>query len=93
MEKRSIEDLIKVFDKLSHPKRLEIVLSLLNSKCCVKEMINKINLPQATLSQHLKLLRESNLLTAKREGKKVVYCLEDEWLKDVLSCIKEKIIL
>ncbi|HOJ50441.1 MAG TPA: metalloregulator ArsR/SmtB family transcription factor [Spirochaetota bacterium] len=91
MEKRKTEDIIKVFDKLSHPKRLEIVLNLLESKCCVKEMTDKIKLPQASLSQHLKLLRESNILTTQRMGKKVVYCLEDEWLRDILKYIKEKI--
>jgi ArsR family transcriptional regulator len=90
-EKKSIRDVAKVLSKLSHPLRLELVLRLLENKCCVKEIGEILQLPQATASQHLKQLRESGIVEDNRKGNIVEYCITDPWILDFLTDLKSKI--
>lgn len=89
--KKSLKEVAKILQKLSHPLRLELVLRLLDCKCCVKEIGGILNLPQATASQHLKQLRESGIVEDNRKGNQVEYCITDDWIMDLLAHLKSKI--
>lgn len=60
---------------LAHPKRLEIVQLLRKQTLSVTEIQNMLDLPQANLSQHLQILRESGVVITHREGKQIYYRL------------------
>lgn len=89
--KKSLKEAAKVLSKLSHPLRLELVLMLIENRCCVKEIGGNLELAQATVSQHLKQLRESGIVVDNRKGNTVEYCIEDPWLIDLLNHLKSKI--
>lgn len=90
-KKKTVKETAKILQKLAHPVRLEVVLKLLENKCCVKEIGENFGLPQATVSQYLKQLRECNIVEDKRKGNNVEYCITDEWLIDLLLFLKTKI--
>ena len=65
-------DLLKA---LSHPKRLEIVNLLREQELAVSEVKRMLDLPQANLSQHLEVLRQAEVVKARRDGKYIYYSL------------------
>lgn len=60
---------------LSHPKRLEIVHLLRDQELSVSEIQKMLGLPQANLSQHLMVLRDIEVVNARRNGKQIHYSL------------------
>ena len=58
---------------LADPTRLAVLDFLLKQSGTVKEINRGIRVPQNLLSHHLKVLRESGLVSARREGKAVRY--------------------
>lgn len=69
---------------LGHPVRLRIVSGLSGKCSCVKEIWECLGLPQAVVSQHLKVMKESGILTARREGARVCYSLRDPRLGELV---------
>lgn len=90
-EKKNIKEAARILQKLSHLLRLEISLRLLENKCCVKEIGHVLELPQATASQHLKQLREANIVKSNRKSNIVEYCITDPWIIGLLFYLKTKI--
>lgn len=62
-----VADLLKT---LSHPARLMIVCSLVESEYSVGELEEKIEVHQPHLSQHLTVLRNSGIVETRRDGKR-----------------------
>ncbi|MDA3902044.1 MAG: metalloregulator ArsR/SmtB family transcription factor [Desulfuromusa sp.] len=63
----------EILKVLGHPIRLKIVAGLLSQSCNVKKIWECLSLPQATVSQHLALLKNKSIITGRREGVEVYY--------------------
>jgi len=74
---------------LGHPVRLGI-LDLLERKkeLTVTEIYEALELEQAVCSQHLTLMRDKGILTHRREGVNVLYCIGDSRALKVLACVR-----
>jgi ArsR family transcriptional regulator len=72
---------------LGHPVRLRIVAGLAGRCSCVKEIWERLGMPQAVVSQHLKVMKESGLVEARREGVKVCYSLRKGVMTDVVRAL------
>jgi DNA-binding transcriptional ArsR family regulator len=76
---------------LAHPHRLKIVEILqLTGEAPVHAIVGRLNLPQATISQHLNQMRRVGLVKARREGKEVWYSIADPSSLTILDCIRKK---
>lgn len=61
---------------IAHPARVRIIRLLLDRKACVcGEIVGQLPLAQSTVSQHLKILKESGLVQGEVDGPKVCYCI------------------
>lgn len=70
------EDLAKLTWALAHPARVRIVRLLLNRNSCMcGEIVEEMPLAQSTVSQHLKILKESGLVQGEIDGPRVCYCI------------------
>ena len=58
---------------LGHPDRLRILACLIREECYVKNLAEKMGLPQSTVSQHLRVMTDRGILVGIREGVKVCY--------------------
>ena len=67
----------EVFQALADPTRLRIVrlLATTREESCLCELVDSLWEPQYKLSRHLKILRQSGLLTAEKEGRWVYHRL------------------
>ena len=62
---------------IAHPARIAILEHLSKIDSCVcGDIVDEIGLAQATISQHLKALKEAGLIKGNTEGAKVCYCID-----------------
>ena len=70
---------------LGHPARIAIIEYLLKvNQCICGDIVNELPLAQPTISQHLKELKNANLIKGNIEGNSICYCLNEETF-DVLK--------
>ena len=69
---------------LGHPARVAILeyISIQNS-CICNDLVSEIGLAQATISQHLRELKNIGLLQGEIEGKSVCYCINQKRWKEI----------
>jgi ArsR family transcriptional regulator len=60
---------------LAHPVRLMLVCTLVEGEYSVSALEEKLDVHQPTLSQQLTVLREADIIEARKEGKQVFYRL------------------
>lgn len=73
------ESLATACKAISHPARLEILQALaLRGACYCGEIVDLIPLSQATVSQHLKILKNAGLITGEIDGPRSCYCINTE---------------
>jgi ArsR family transcriptional regulator len=70
---------------LAHPTRIAILEILRRGEICVCEMCPELGASQANVSQHLAVLRDSNLVATRREGTRMMYRVTDERAFQVLD--------
>ena len=73
-----IANMAKAF---AHPARIAILEHLIKCNACVcGDLVDEINLAQATISQHLKELKKAGIIKGTIEGTSVCYCIDaDNW--------------
>ena len=80
----SQNELAVLFKALSHPARIAIIEYLLTVDTCIcGDIVNELPLAQPTISQHLKELKNANIIKGTIEGKSICYCLNPEKLKEI----------
>lgn len=69
---------------LSHPARIAILETLAKKASCIcGEIVEVLPLAQSTVSQHLKELKEAELITGEIEGLKSCYCLNEDAIQEL----------
>lgn len=68
-----------LFKALAHPARIAIIEYLLSIDSCIcSDIVNHLPLAQPTVSQHLKELKNANIIKGSIEGTSICYCLNSE---------------
>jgi len=63
---------------IGHPARIAILQYLLEKNACVcGDIVDEIGLAQATVSQHLKELKQAGLIKGDIDGRSVCYCIDN----------------
>ena len=79
----SAERLAELAWALAHPARVRIVRLLLSRNTCLcGEIVDQLPLAQSTVSQHLKILKQSGLIQGEIDGPKVCYCVNPGKLQE-----------
>ena len=73
-----LQQLALVARTMGHPDRLEILEQLGQGECSVDALARRSKLTVATTSQHLQNMRRAGLVTARRDGKFVLYRISDD---------------
>ncbi len=69
----------KVAKAIGHPARIAILQFLLNKTSCVcSDIVEELPLAQATVSQHLKVLKEAGLIRGDIEPHRSCYCIDPQ---------------
>lgn len=82
----SLCDEIEKFGKgVGNAGRYRILEALMNGSKTVGELVKKVKLSQSLVSQHLKTLRECDLVNSERKGKEVYYSINVEYTVSLLK--------
>src|SRR5688500_8730921 len=80
----SAEQLAQLAWAVAHPARVRIVRLLISRQTCMcGEIVDHLPLAQSTVSQHLKILKESGLIQGEVDGPKVCYCINPAKLNEL----------
>lgn len=67
---------------LAHPARIAILQQIIAAKACIcGDLVDELGLAQATISQHLKELKNAEIIQGTIEGVKVCYCINPKTWK------------
>lgn len=87
-----MRNLVKVFKALSDSNRIRILKMLEERHLCVCEITEVLQLASSTVSKHLSILRNAELILDEKDGKWVNYCLNqeqmEEYVQQILPLIK-----
>jgi len=72
---------------LGHPTRLRILYLLQEEGCCVQALEQKLSLKQSNVSQHLRVLRDLDLVRVERKGQTVCYSLNASLVSPLLASL------
>jgi len=84
------EEISETFKALAHPARLKMVVGLIKDECNVAQIQRILGLPQSTISQHLRILRNAGVIEGRREGTKTCYRVIDARVRKLVEIIKRK---
>ncbi|OQY15958.1 MAG: transcriptional regulator [Desulfobacteraceae bacterium 4572_35.1] len=77
----------EILKVLGHPIRLKIVAGLISQACNVKKIWECLELPQATVSQHLALLKNKGIIEGERDGVEVYYHVVSDQARKIIESI------
>jgi DNA-binding transcriptional ArsR family regulator len=70
---------------MSNAARYRIIEALLKGRKTVGELVKIVKLSQPAVSQHLKVLKASDLVVDERRGQEVFYAVNTEFMLDLLT--------
>jgi ArsR family transcriptional regulator len=77
----------EILKVLGHPIRLKIIAGLTSQSCNVKKIWECLGLPQATVSQHLALLKNKGIIEGRRDGVEVYYQVVSDRARQIVNCM------
>ena len=73
-----MKQLVHTFKALADDTRVRLLAALRERELCVCELCDALVLTQSTLSTHLQVIRDANLVQTRKEGKWVYYALNTD---------------
>jgi ArsR family transcriptional regulator, arsenate/arsenite/antimonite-responsive transcriptional repressor len=88
LEEQAESELAALAKALGHPIRVRILrLLLARDSCYCGQIVDELPLAQATVSQHLKVLRDAGLIAGEIDGLRVCYCASRDRLRDLTAML------
>lgn len=76
--------LASILKALAHPARIAIIQHLIKSEHCIcVDLVDELGLAQATISQHLKELKDIGIIKGCAEGNRMSYCINEKTWKQL----------
>ena len=74
-----------LFKALSDPTRLRIISALAGRELCVGDLACALEVEQSAVSHQLRLLRTLRLVRSRRDGRMILYALDDQHIVTLLQ--------
>jgi ArsR family transcriptional regulator len=75
----------KIYKALAHPVRLELVKKLAEGERCVCDLFDESEFTQPNISQHLRVLKDADILTSERKANKLIYSIKHNEIMDIMK--------
>ena len=83
LKKINSAQFVGIMESLSDPIRINILELMMNGEICVCDIVKVTGLSQSKISYHIKILKDSGLISDRQEGRWVYYKLNLEVLSDI----------
>ena len=78
--------LAELFKALGDPTRVKILSCLKAKDMCVGEIADALNMTTSAISHQLRVLKAIKLVKGTKEGKEVLYSLDDDHVTLIMQC-------
>lgn len=79
------ENLAQLFKALGNPSRMKILFQVSSTDACASEIAGKLNMSESAVSHHICILRMNGLVRWRREGKTILYVIEDDHVGAIIT--------
>ena len=86
-----IYDLAEFFKVFADSTRMKIIYALMEKELCVCDIAKIVGTTQSAISHQLRVLKQSNLVKFRKEGKEVYYSLDDDHIIEIVKKGREHI--
>ncbi len=90
-EFKAFNEMGELFKIFGDPTRLKILFVLFEKEVCVCDIADIIGMQQSAVSHQLRILKQTNLVKYRRDGKTIYYSLSDDHVKTIFLMAKEHI--
>lgn len=84
-----MKQIVQVLKSLSDETRLKILIILTRKRICAKGIAKHLEISEATVSQHLKILKEAGVIVGQKEGYYVYYDIQKLIFQELVDFIKQ----
>ena len=74
---------------LANPKRLEIIYALKEGELSAGELVKRLGIPKANVSQHLAILRQRRVVVSRRDGVNIYYSIANPKIVQACALMRE----
>lgn len=85
-------DLAELFKIFGDSNRIRILYALSGVELCVSDLARILSLSSSAVSHQLRILKASKLVKCRREGKIIIYMLDDDHVRDIINLGLEHVI-
>jgi len=85
----SEKEVIEILKALSVSSRIQIIKLIRDKKLCVNAIARNLSITQSAVSQHLKVLKDSNVVYSERYGSIIHYQLEKENIEEFINVLSK----
>ena len=78
-------DLAELFKVFGDSTRIRILFQLFDMELSVGELADLLNMNQSAVSHQLKVLKQAKLVKNRRDGKSIIYSLDDEHVRTIIA--------
>jgi len=83
-----LEVMANMLKAIAHPARINIISILEDGEMySVTELYKLLNVDQATMSHHLSILKHADIISHKRDGRNILYCLKNKNFTKMMECL------
>jgi len=80
---------VDILKAIGHPIRFAIVDMLADAdQLCVTDIYERLGIEQAVVSQHLKILKDKEVVDSRKQGKHCYYFLRIQQVQELLQCVR-----
>jgi len=87
--REQIERAARAMRAIAHPLRLKILCVLGDQELSVQDIVEAVGTSQSNVSQHLAILREKSILSARRDANRVYYSVSDQRTLQLIVMMRE----
>lgn len=84
-DENELYDLAELFKVFGDSTRIRILCELFDSELCVLDIADALGMTQSAISHQLRILKQSKLVKARRDGKSIFYSLADEHVRMIIA--------
>lgn len=89
MGETSLEERLRVLKAFADPRRIELLQLLRYGELCATGLLKSLYVSQPTLSHHMKILIDSQIVEGREEGRKTFYTISHEGLARAIELLEE----
>ena len=78
-------DLAELFKVFGDSTRIRILFQLFDKELSVGELADLLNMNQSAVSHQLKVLKQAKLVKNRRDGKSIIFSLDDEHVRTIIA--------